>query len=92
MNDRGFVAPMQKFAHGTAVRPSDHEALHGGFGNPKRRRPESVTPIAQQLDSEIPFRSRSLSRGANRVNCKHWHKAPGANAQPSDRNEGHGLV
>ena len=92
MNERRFIAPMKKFTHSAAVRPRHHESLHGGVGGPKCSRPEGVTPIAQQFDSEISFRARSLSRGTYRVNGKHGHKPPRTHAQAGDRHEGHALV
>jgi len=89
MGDRGFVAPVKKFAHGAAVSVGDHESLHRGFGGPKGGGPESVAAVTQQLDCEIAFGAGGLPRGAKRVNEEHRQEAPGTDAQACDGDEGH---
>ena len=88
-NDGGFVAPMEKFAHRAAVNAGDHKSLHGGFRGPKSGGPESRTAIAEQVDGENAIGAGGLARRAKGVNQEHGKKAPGTNAEASDRDKGH---
>lgn len=89
MNQRRLIAPMQQFPHSPPMSPSNHEPLHISLRSPKGRSPKGVPPVPQQFNPKIPLRLRSLPRRPNRVNEKHGQKAPGADAEPSDGDEGH---
>lgn len=90
MNECGFIAPVEEFAHGAAVDSGEHESLHLYVGSPDGGGPECVTAIAQYPRGEIAIRARSLSRGSQGIEKEHGKKSPGADAKTGDGDERHG--
>ena len=89
MNECGFIAPVEEFAHGAAVDSGEHESLHLYVGSPEGCGPESVTAVAKQPCGEIAVGARGLPRGSQGIEKEHGEKAPGAHAKTGDGDERH---
>ena len=85
----GLVTPIEELAHGKPMSSVKHEGLHGLLGVPAGTRPESISLVAKQLDSEVPLSGLCLFGDANGSEYEGGQKEEGPHAQPGYRNDGH---
>ena len=92
MDYGGFVAPLDEFAHGGAVRAGNHEPFQRGFVGPEGGGPEGVAAIAEQLHCKVPSGVGRLARGAGGIPGEHREETPGAQTQARDGYQWHEVM
>jgi len=91
VDEGGFVAPVEKLAHGAAMGSGEHESFHLYVGSPDGCGPESAMAIAQYPGGEIAIGAGGLSRGLEGIEKEPQQKAPGTYAKSRDGDERHGY-
>ena len=89
MDKSRFVTPLQEPAHHLAMRSSQHERLHGGFGCPHRASPEGLVSVTKQGHREVTLRNPGLSGCAQGIENKGQKVSPPPNTQSRNGNHSH---